>query len=246
MGTSTLVGLPSGPPRPPPEPLRAQAWLDGAALGGAPRPPAECPCAHQRRRIAEHPERVQQVVLLGRSARPVGAGRGGPVPPPFPTGPRRCTLLPTMATPAKCPRCSAPARTRPSRTTSGPLRRAAPHGPTGTDCSRGARRKTAERLAQENGNSGAYEAAVEQARGRSARHRRPHAGCAHCRALILAAASHAASTLLVVHFGTCTSICRARRARSAAIIGISVRMCYCAAPARYSEGGPTPFVLART
>ncbi len=128
-------------------------------------------------------------------------------------------------------------------------RRAAPHGPTGTNCSRGARRKTAERLAQENGNSGAYAAAVEQARGRFARHRRPHAGCAHCRALIshaLAAASHAASTLLVVHFGTCASICRARRARSAAVIGISVRMCYCAAPARYSEDGPTHFVLART
>ena len=39
-----------------------------------------------------------------------------------------------------------------------------------------ARRRTAERLAQDNGKSGAYAAAVVQARGRAARHRLPHAG----------------------------------------------------------------------
>ena len=55
-------------------------------------------------------------------------------------------------------------------------RRAAPHGPTAASCSRGARRDTAQQCARGNAKSGAYAAAVEQARGRSARHRLPHAG----------------------------------------------------------------------
>jgi hypothetical protein len=48
--------------------------------------------------------------------------------------------------------------------------------PTATSRSRGARRNTAEQAAPWNAKSGAYAAAVEQARGRSARHRLPHAG----------------------------------------------------------------------
>jgi hypothetical protein len=51
------------------------------------------------------------------------AGRRGPVPPPMPPSPagtlRRCTALPTTATPTQWPRCSAPARTRPSGTSGG-------------------------------------------------------------------------------------------------------------------------------
>ncbi len=48
--------------------------------------------------------------------------------------------------------------------------------PTATNQIRRARRRTAERWAQRNGESGAYAAAVEQARGCAARHRLPHAG----------------------------------------------------------------------
>ncbi len=58
-------------------------------------------------------------------------GRGGPEPPPvppLPAGSRRCTMLPSMAAPPQRPRCSVPARTRPSRTGKGTLRRATPHG----------------------------------------------------------------------------------------------------------------------
>jgi hypothetical protein len=47
------------------------------------------------------------------------AGRGGPVPttvPPLPAGARRCTRLPPEPPPPFSRRCSAPARSRPSRT----------------------------------------------------------------------------------------------------------------------------------
>ncbi len=39
--------------------LPAQGWVDGAALGGAARPSVVRPCAHQRRRVAGHPDRLQ-------------------------------------------------------------------------------------------------------------------------------------------------------------------------------------------
>jgi hypothetical protein len=108
---------------------------------------------------------------------------------------RRCRRFPQVHAAAHCclpwprRRNGRAARRRRGRVHRGPLRVrcAAPHRtgrPAPAAAAVGARRKTAERLAQENGNSGAYAAAVEQARGRSARHRRPHAGCAHCRALI--------------------------------------------------------------
>jgi hypothetical protein len=98
-----------------------------------------------------------------------------------------------------------------------------------TSRSRDVRRMTAERCAQFNRKTEAYAAAVEQARGRSARHRAPHAGihgCAH-----LARARHATAPS-VVRSGTGASTCRARRARSAAAVGASARVCCCAAPAQ--------------
>jgi hypothetical protein len=115
----------------------------------------------------------------------IGAGRRGPAPPPVPPPPppagrrRRCTTPPKKATPTQRPRCSAPARTRPSRTKTGTPCRAAPHRPTATGRQPPvSRRRTAEEVAQANGHSGAYAAAVAQARGRAARHRLPHAGMA--------------------------------------------------------------------
>jgi hypothetical protein len=98
---------------------------------------------------------------------------------------------------------------------------------------------TAEQRAQRNGQSRAYAAAVEQARGRSARHRHSHA-CAHFRSLfrhIFATASRAATALLLVRSCARASVCRARRARPAASVGTLVRVCCqcCAAPARTAE-----------
>jgi hypothetical protein len=68
----------------------------------------------------------------GRIRRGVGVGQCRRPVPPSPAATRRCTWLPTTATPTQWPRCSAPARTRPSRTASGTLCRAARHGPTAT------------------------------------------------------------------------------------------------------------------
>jgi hypothetical protein len=128
MGSTgyAVSGLPSGPHRPLPRLCIAQAWEDGAALGGDPRLSAGRPRAHPRRRIAGHPDQRHQVGFLWRRVgcgAESAAGRRGPVPPPMPPSPagsgRRCTTLPPTATPTQRPRCSAPARTRPSRTAAG-------------------------------------------------------------------------------------------------------------------------------
>jgi hypothetical protein len=77
-------------------------------------------------------------------------------------GTRRCTSLPTTATPTQRPRCSAPARTRSSRMATGTLCRATRadrHRPPAA----GVRRDTAEKLGQSHRESGAYAAAVAQA-----------------------------------------------------------------------------------
>jgi hypothetical protein len=115
--------------RHPSEPLRVQGWLDGAALGGAPRPSAVSPCAHQRRRVAAHPERVQQVDLLERSARPMGPVGVGQCR-------RRCRRCPQVQAAAHCclpwprRRNGRASRRRHGRVHRGRLwvRRAAPHG----------------------------------------------------------------------------------------------------------------------
>jgi hypothetical protein len=103
---------------------------------------------------------------LGGSARSKRCGRGGPVLLPLPAGSaRRCTMLPAMAAPPQRPRCSAPARTYPSRTNTGTLRRAAPrrtadcHQP---QCAQGdgrASRTLHERNVRVGGGAGALKAA---------------------------------------------------------------------------------------
>ena len=106
------------------------------------------------------------------------------------------------------------------------FRRAAPHGRPPPAAAADGRRDTA--FAQRyacGANAGASAVAKEKARGRSARHRLPIR--AHS-----ARDSHAATAPLVVRSCTRASVCRARRTRSAAVIGISVRVCCCAAPAR--------------
>ncbi len=173
-------------------------------------------------------------------------GRGGPVPspvPPLPAGSRRCSMLPSIAAPPQRPRCSAPARTRPSREGYASPRHAA--RPTATAAAAvPAGRQQGNLHNVRPGNSGAYAAAVEQARGRSARHRLPHAGMGRrslsCTQLhALATASHKATAPLVVRSCTRASICTARRAQFAAVVGVSVCVCCCAAPARTARGANT-------
>jgi hypothetical protein len=87
-------------------------------------------------------------------------------------------------------------------------------------------RHTAERHAQRYKQSGAYAAAVAQAPTfRALLHR------------IFATASRAATALLLVRSCARASICRARRARSAAAVGTLVRVGCCAAPARTARAG---------
>jgi hypothetical protein len=160
-----------------PSPAFAQGWDDGAALGGAPRPSAVRPCAHQRRRIAGHPDHrrrlPRQVGRSVRSARPMSAAGVGKCR-------RRCPQEVHAA--ARCCRPWPRRRNgRAARRRRGRIhrertrvRRAVPRR--AADCRQPQplnRRETAERVAQKKMVSETYAWAVEQARGRSARHRLP-------------------------------------------------------------------------
>jgi hypothetical protein len=247
MGTGCAVsGLPSGPHRPLPRLCIAQAWLDGAALGGAPRPSAGRQCAHPRRRTAGHPgARLQVGPLCGRvgagpNRRRVGAGQCRRQCRRRPQ--LQCTVLDAAALRCRLGprrRNGRAARRRRGRVHPGPPRvtpcraahgRSASGRPPPVSC-----RMTAEQLAQDRSRVRAYAAAMAQAPTFRALFRR-----------IFATASCAATALLLVRSCARASMCRARRARPAAAVGTLVRVGCCAAPASTARADqPVSWTRAR-